>query len=154
MHQNKKQGIFFTAMMCVCMVIGMSSYNMIIRDSFTIKAFATIFLPCFIIAFILEAFIVGNLVQFVLAKLPLNHESRFQMILGTSCLTLLCMVTCMSVFGMLVEGGIPTDIMHTYFATWRTNVVFAFPWQLIIVGPFCRMILGRVQNRQVAAQVD
>jgi hypothetical protein len=60
----------------------------------------------------------------------------------------------MSVFGMLVEGGIPTDIMHTYFATWRTNVVFAFPWQLIIVGPFCRMILGRVQNRQVAAQVD
>lgn len=59
---------------------------------------------------------------------------------------ILGMVTFMSLFGMLMEGGIPADFLGTYLKTWGMNLIAAFLYQLLIVGPFSRLVLGWVQN--------
>ena len=59
MPTNKKEGIIFTVMMCSLMVIGMSIYNLWVHNSLNIIALAIGFIPGFIVAFVLDVFIVG-----------------------------------------------------------------------------------------------
>jgi len=56
------------------------------------------------------------------------------------------MVTCMSLFGLLMEGQ--TLSLSAYFQAWGLNFIVALPYQLLIVGPFSRMILTNYQQRQ------
>ncbi|MCP8858226.1 DUF2798 domain-containing protein [Latilactobacillus fuchuensis] len=145
MPQNKKEGIIFTTLMCFCMVLGMSIYNLLLHGALTWIALVTGLIPGFIVAFILDSFVIGVLAKKIAFKLPLNQDSKLQMILTISCLMILGMVTCMSLFGVLIEGGIPNDLSGAYLHAWRMNIIVALPLQLIIVGPFSRLILGRIQ---------
>lgn len=38
MPTNKKEGIVFTSLMCFLMVLGMSAYNLVLHDSFSLAA--------------------------------------------------------------------------------------------------------------------
>ncbi len=44
------------------------------------------------------------------------------------------MVTCMSLFGLLMEGQMLS--LSAYFQAWGLNFIVALPYQLLIVGPF------------------
>ena len=55
------------------------------------------------------------------------------------------MVTFMSLFGVLIEGGIPDNLWAAYSEAWKMNVIVALPLQLLVVGPISRTILGKIQ---------
>lgn len=146
MPTNKKEGLIFGSLMCFLMVLGMSIYNLTIHNSLSLLAVATGLVPAFVVAFILDNFVVGVVAKKIAFALPIKKESKLQLILTISTLMILGMVTFMSIFGMLMEGGIPADFLGTYLKTWEMNFIAAFPYQLLIVGPFSRLVLGWVQN--------
>ena len=152
MPTNKKEGIIFTTLMCFSMVLGMSIYNLLLHGSFSFVALITGLIPGFIVAFILDVFVIGVLAKKIAFSLPLNKDNKLVMILTISCLMILGMVTCMSLFGVLIEGGMPNDLGGPYRHDWSMNIIDALPHQLIVVGPFSRAILGKIQANAATAE--
>ena len=145
MPTNKKEGIIFTTIMCSMMVLGMSMYNLLLHDNFGLVTLLAGLVPGFVVAFILDVFIVGVIAKKITFQLPINKKSKVQLILTISSLMVLGMVTFMSLFGVLMEGGIPDNLWAAYSDAWRMNVIVALPLQLLIVGPVSRTILGKIQ---------
>lgn len=151
MPKNKKEGIFFTTLMCFLMVLGMSAYNLTIHQDFSVINLLTGFIPGFVVAFILDVFIVGVLAKKIAFRLPfINKTQPLQLILTISTLMIIGMVTFMSLFGLIVEGGISGLSLPAYLTAWKMNVIVALPYQLIIVGPFSRFVLKKQQARGIA----
>lgn len=150
MPTNKKEGIIFTSLMCFCMVFGMSLYNLVIHNQFTWTALLLGLIPGFVVAFILDVFIVGVIAKKLAFKLPINKDSKLQLILTISSLMVLGMVTCMSLFGILMGGSGSEDLLSAYLTAWKMNVIAALPLQLLLVGPFSRKILSIIQVKNPA----
>ena len=146
MPTNKKEGIIFTTIMCFMMVVGMSTYNLVLHDSLGVVQLMAGLVPGFVVAFVLDVFVVGVIAKKIAFQLPINKESKVQLILTISSLMVLGMVTCMSLFGVLIEGGIPDHFWAAYTEAWRLNVIVALPLQLLFVGPVSRTILGKIQT--------
>lgn len=145
MPTNKKEGLFFTTMMCGLMVIGMSIYNLSLHQALTLENFAIGLIPAFIFAFILDVFIVGVVAKKIAFSLPISKEKPILLILTISTLMILGMVTFMSAFGVIMNGQV-AQIGSIYAKTWLLNFVVALPYQLIIVGPLSRFALSQVQQ--------
>jgi biotin transporter BioY len=153
MPTNKKEGIIFTTIMCSMMVLGMSMYNLLLHDKLALIPLAVGLVPGFVVAFILDVFVVGMIAKKIAFRLPINKGSKLQLILTISSLMVLGMVTFMSLFGVLMEGGIPDNLWAAYSEAWRMNVIVALPLQLLIVGPISRTILGKIQaNSQLVSE--
>ncbi|PCS07876.1 membrane protein [Lactococcus piscium] len=150
---NKKEGIIFTVMMCSLMVIGMSAYNLWVHNSLDIIELAIGFIPGFIVAFVLDVFIVGVVAKKLAFKLPINKNSKFQLIITISALMVIGMVTFMSVFGLIMNGNISDITFSDYLQAWKTNIVMALPLQLLIVGPVSRQVLSVIQRQSNLTQV-
>ncbi|MHD0404220.1 DUF2798 domain-containing protein [Enterococcus durans] len=146
MPTNKKEGIIFTTMMCFLMVLGMSVYNLWLHGDLQFSSLLIGLVPGFVVAFILDVFIIGVIAKKIAFKLSVNPESKFQMIVTISCLMVLGMVTCMSLFGIILEQGIPDQLLSSYLNAWKMNVIAALPLQLLIVGPISRSVLSKIQN--------
>ncbi|MDN5410568.1 MAG: DUF2798 domain-containing protein [Lactococcus sp.] len=153
MPTNKKEGIIFTVMMCSLMVIGMSTYNLWVHNSLDIIELAIGFIPGFIVAFVLDVFIVGVVAKKLAFKLPINKNSKFQLIITISALMVIGMVTFMSVFGLIMNGNISDITFSDYLQAWKTNIVMALPLQLLIVGPVSRQVLSVIQRQSNLTQV-
>lgn len=146
MPTNKKEGIIFTTLMCFLMVLGMSVYNLLIHGSLSFINLITGLIPGFVVAFLLDTLVVGVVAKKIAFNLNfINKENKLHLILSISCLMVLGMVTFMSVFGILIEGGIPNDFVNTYLHTWVLNIIMALPLQLLLVGPFSRLVLKKIQ---------
>lgn len=150
MPTNKKEGIIFTTLMCFLMVLGMSIYNLLLHNDLSLAHLLTGLVPGFIVAFILDSFVIGVIAKRIAFKLPINKQSKRQLIVTISCLMIIGMVSFMSMFGILIEGGHPTNMRAIYLHTWAMNFIVALPYQLLIVGPISRFILGKIQ---VSSQV-
>ena len=146
MPTNKKEGIIFTVIMCSLMVIGMSTYNLFLHGNLNLSELLIGFIPGFIVAFILDVFIVGVVAKKIAFKLPINQNSKIQLIIAISTLMIIGMVTFMSMFGLIMNGQMSSLTIATYLGAWGTNFIMALPLQLMIVGPFSRYILGLIQN--------
>ena len=146
MPTNKKEGIIFTVIMCSLMVIGMSTYNLFLHGNLNLSELLIGFIPGFIVAFILDVFIVGVVAKKIAFKLPINQNSKIQLIIAISTLMIIGMVTFRSMFGLIMNGQMSSLTIATYLGAWGTNFIMALPLQLIIVGPFSRYILGLIQN--------
>ncbi|MGG5315326.1 DUF2798 domain-containing protein [Enterococcus sp. AZ072] len=145
MPTNKKEGTIFTTLMCFLMVLGMSAYNLLIHQSFTLAALLTGLVPGFVVAFILDVFVVGVYAKKLAFKLPINREKKWQAIIAISSLMVIGMVTFMSLFGVMMEIGLTNHLFSDYLTAWKMNVIAALPLQLLFVGPFSRMILQKIQ---------
>ena len=143
---NKKEGIIFTTMMCFLMVLGMSIYNLWLHNALHVSNLFVGLISGFIVAFILDVFIIGVIAKKIAFKLPINKQNKMQMILTISCLMVLGMVTCMSLFGIVIEQGIPEQFLSAYLTAWKMNVIMALPLQLLFVGPVSRAVLATIQK--------
>ncbi|TNV69055.1 DUF2798 domain-containing protein [Trichococcus shcherbakoviae] len=153
MPTNKKEGIIFTTIMCSMMVLGMSLYNLQTHDNLALIPLLTGLVPGFVVAFILDVFVVGVVAKKIAFRLPIKKENKLQLILTISSLMVLGMVTFMSLFGVLIEGGIPDDLWAAYSEAWRMNIIVALPLQLLVIGPMSRTILGKIQaNNQLVLE--
>lgn len=151
MPKNKKESMIFTTIMCFLMVFGMSLYNLILHNSFSWTALAIGLVPGFIVAFVLDVYIVGKIAKSVAFKLPINKEKMLHKILAISICMVTGMVLCMSLYGVIFENGISEGFLMTYLQAIGFNYIAALPLQLLIVGPISRKILGSYQLSQAEA---
>lgn len=153
MPTNKKEGIFFTVVMCSMMVLGMTIYNIALAEGFSmglVKSVALGFFPGFIVALLLDVIVVAPVAKKLAFKLPINKESRLQVILAISGCMVCGMVLFMSVFGLVTEGNFSGNILINYLIVARNNVIMALPLQWLIVGPLARKFLSIYQKSQLA----
>lgn len=55
----------------------------------------------------------------------------------------------MSLFGVIMEQGIPDQLFSAYMNAWKMNVIAALPLQLIIeFGPLSRSVLKAIQSNE------
>ena len=71
---NKKEGIIFTTLMCFLMVLGMSIYNQLLYNDLSLVSLLTGLVPGFIVAFIVDSFVVGVAAKKIAFKLPINKQ--------------------------------------------------------------------------------
>ena len=142
MPRNKKEGIIFGVTMCFLMVCGMSAYNLALVGKLSFAKFAVGLIPGFIVAFFFDTVIVGPVAKKIAFKLPIDKNSKLQIILAIS----LLMVTFMSVFGLLMRPELPENIVSAYFIGWGMNFITALPLQLLIVGSISRLKLQMLQR--------
>lgn len=152
MPTNKKEGIFFTIVMCSMMVLGMTIYNIALAEGISIdlvKSVAFGFFPGFVVALIIDIIIVSPVAKKLAFKLPINKEKPWQIILAVSGCMVCGMVLFMSIFGLVTEGNFSGNIFLNYLVVARNNIIMALPLQWLVVGPLARKFLGIYQNHQL-----
>ncbi|AYW49800.1 DUF2798 domain-containing protein [Tetragenococcus halophilus] len=147
MPTNKRESLFFTSVMCFLMVLGMSAYNLLLHHSFSLLELVKGFVPGFVLAFILDEFVVGNIAKKIVFTVSTGFEKTFRLILRITLLMVLGMVTCMSLFGLFLETGWHGVNLPDYLYAWRMNLMAALPLQLFLVGPFSRYLLKNIQAK-------
>lgn len=76
MPQNKKEGIFFTTIVCFSMVISMSAYNLLLHGQFSLSNLFGGLVPGFIVAFIFDVLIVSSPAKKIAFAIPINKEKK------------------------------------------------------------------------------
>ncbi|WP_349585274.1 DUF2798 domain-containing protein [Leuconostoc citreum] len=152
MPQNKKEKIIFTIIMASLMVLGMTIYNLLLTDGGNGNIFHEIVIGYpmgLLVALLFDLLLVGPVVETVVFKLIIpRYKIEKVIIIGIvmSLLMVVGMVSCMSVFGVIVNGY---NISH-YPVTWLFNLIMAVPLQIIIVGPIARTALSYLQQGESA----
>ncbi|MGX7244101.1 DUF2798 domain-containing protein [Enterococcus quebecensis] len=146
MSQNKKEGLFFTTIVCFSMVLFMSAYNLLLHGQFSLNNLLGGLVPGFIVAFLLDILVVATTAKKIAFALPLNKEKRIHMILAVSSCMVLGMVAFMSMYGVLVQFGFTENFLKYYMDGFIKNLIMALPLQLLLVGPICRLILSKARQ--------
>lgn len=143
MGKNKTEKFIFTLMMCACMVLGMTIYNMILIEGFSSEIFSNLlydYWPGFIVALILDLFIVGKIAKYIAGKFIKDNDPVIKRILIISFCMVCGMVLCMSFYGAFINVGFSPILPYAYInAVWK-NFIVALPLNLLIVSPFVRSI--------------
>lgn len=154
MPRNLKEELVFTAIMAGLMVLVMVGYNVVLAEGFTSNlVLHTLeeYPGGLIVAVILDLLVVGKLAKGFAFKYIINDYMKKNVLLiglTISVLMVLGMVTCMSLFGIIMAGNVSWG---AYGHAWLFNVIMALPLQLLIVGPIARTILGKMQASADAA---
>lgn len=153
MPRNWKEEVVFTAIMAGLMVFVMTAYNVTMAQGFSnvlILAILSGYPLGLLVAIILDMLVVGPIAKGLAFKYIINDYMRKRVVLigiTISVLMVLGMVTCMSLFGIAVEGELSgAHVLATYGHTWIFNLIVALPLQLLIVGPIARAVLGKMQQ--------
>lgn len=147
MPQNKKEGIFFTTIVCFSMVISMSAYNLLLHGQFSLSNLLIGLVPGFIVAFIFDILIVSSPAKKLAFALPINKEKKIHMIIAVSSCMVLGMVFFMSMYGVFMQFGFTDNFLNYYVEAFTKNLILALPLQLLFVGPICRMILSMSRQK-------
>ncbi|EOI05143.1 hypothetical protein UAY_00618 [Enterococcus moraviensis ATCC BAA-383] len=142
MPQNKKEGLFFTTIVCFSMVISMSAYNLLLHGQFSLGNLFGGLVPGFIVAFFFDVLVVSIPAKKIAFALPVNKEKKLHMIIAVSSCMVLGMVFFMSMYGVFMQFGFTENFMSYYIGAFSKNLIMALPLQLLVVGPICRMILS------------
>jgi len=161
MPRNWKEEVVFTAIMAGLMVFVMTAYNVTMAQGFSnglVLAILGGYPLGLLVAIILDLLVVGPIAKGLAFKYIINDYMRKRTVLigiTISVLMVLGMVTCMSLFGIAVEGELSgTHVLATYGHTWLFNLIVALPLQLLIVGPIARAVLGKMQAATAKREAD
>jgi hypothetical protein len=157
---TKKEGIYFGLMMCFGMVIVMTVYNLFINDLFsviTLKTGIIQFLVTFLVALLFESLIVGPIAKKIVFMLPFDKSKMPLVIIAMSTCMVLGMVFFMSLYSLVttyLNQGLTTESYVTsYFLIFIKNFVFAFPLQLLVMGPLVRFLFVKFVRGNKALSV-
>ncbi|MGM0875892.1 MAG: hypothetical protein ACQEWV_14135 [Bacillota bacterium] len=155
MPTTKKESFYFGLMMCFGMVVVMTFYNLFINGLIGIVPFKGILIQLmlgFIIAFLLELFIVGPAAQKIAFSLPYDKSKKLFEILSISFFMVVGMVLFMSLYGLVTayffNSLTEESLLKSYYSIAFKNLIFAFPLQLIIMGPFVRYLFTKFVKGQ------
>lgn len=161
MPRNWKEEVVFTAIMAGLMVLVMVGYNVALAQGFT-KGFILDVLAEYpgglFVAVLLDLLIVGPLAKKLAFKYIINDYMKKNVVLigiTISVMMVLGMVSCMSLFGIIMAHNMGGNVLATYGHTWLFNLIMALPLQLLIVGPIARTVLSKTQaaaDKMSAAQ--
>lgn len=149
MGQTKFQRFIFTLMMCFGMVLGMTIYNMILNDGFSREFFNNLlndFWLGFLVALILDIFIVGKIAKSIALKIvkPNENTKPIKVILSISCCMVVGMVLFMSIYGSIVAVGFNSTALKIYPLCIARNFIMALPLNLLIVSPLVRISFNKI----------
>lgn len=151
MPKNKKESWLFTGCMCGLMVLGMSIYNIALHGELSVIAVISGFPFAFLVALLLDLFVVGKPAKKIALSLLTNKEKGWQVGISISICMILGMVSFMSMFGIVMEMGWQYLNWGTYLHTWIFNFIMALPLQLIIVRPLSVSVLNLSRRNALKA---
>lgn len=154
MPTNKRESLIFTIIMCFCMVIWMSIYNVARMHGWQfnldVVAEAWVGFPfAYIVAIILDVAVASRFAKWFAFRFLVKpgKSSRLAITLAISTMMVFPMVLFMSLYGAL-EATVHTGDIAAVPMMWIANIPFSFiaalPWNLLIAGPFSRFLFRRV----------
>lgn len=157
MPTNKRESLIFTFIMCFCMVLWMSIYNVALQyGEFNGKIIAEAWLGfplAYIFAMCCDWFIASPMAKgfaFTHLVTPGKSSPRAMALAVGSCIVV-PMVIIMSLYGACeglthMPGGILANL-YSVPAIWMINIphnfVMALPWNLLVAGPISRFVFRR-----------
>jgi len=144
---TKRESLYFGMMMCFGMVLVMTVYNLSINGLIGVIPIGEMVVEGivgFIIALLLDLFIVGPVAKKIAFKLPFDTSKKVFVILAISFCMVVGMVLFMSLYGLgtaYLSNGISSgSLITSYLSIVMKNFIFAFPLQLLIMGPIVRFL--------------
>ena len=154
MPTNKKEGIIFGICMCLIMVFFMGLLNISIHlggfNLNSIKTCLIAFPVTFIIAYVLETFIVGRINGMLLAYFVSKKDSKNAYILFNCFFIVTMMSLLMTIVGGLLGGDTLQTVLGEFFIRWPRNFCEAFFLNILVAGPVSRTILKAIQKNSVS----
>ncbi|KIL07906.1 hypothetical protein SR42_02315 [Clostridium botulinum] len=149
MGQTKLQKFIFTLMICFGMVLGMTIYNMLLNEGFHSQFFNNLlkdFWLGFIVALLLDVFIVGKIAKPIALKIvkPNNETKPIKIILTISLCMVIGMVLFMSMYGAITAVGFNSGALKIYPLCIIRNFIMALPLNMLIVSPVVRLSFNKV----------
>lgn len=142
-------------MMCLGMVIVMTSYNLLLNGAggpIQIKEIALELLIGFMIALLIEICIVGPCAKKIVFAIPFNKSKKVNIIVAMATAMVIGMVFFMSFYGMAMmylHGGLQREsFVLSYFSIFIKNFIMAYPLQLIIMGPLVRFLFVKFVRKK------
>ena len=155
---TKKESIQFSLIMCFGMVLVMTVYNLFLNGAIwemTLIAGILEFLIGFIIALILDLFIVGPNAKKIAFKLITNKTNKLFTVLTISTCMVIGMAFFMSIYGVVIanlaNGFNARSIISDYLSVFGINFIMALPLQILIMGPLVRYIF--IKYIRINAQI-
>lgn len=152
MPKNKRESIIYSVMMCFCMVLWMSIYNVSCAQgglSFDSVQQGWMGMPiAYIVALCLDLLLVSKLAKGIAFRFFLKPESseRKKVLVISSCIVV-PMVIFMSLFGaveMACHTGQWAMIPWMCLCNIPKNFIMALPFQLLLAGPLVRLVFRRL----------
>ncbi|MNP11042.1 hypothetical protein D3C76_1032130 [compost metagenome] len=143
MGRNKTETFIFTLIMCALMVLGMSIYNVILLEGLSgtlVRNVLIGYMPAFIIALILDVFIVGKIAKGIAHRIVKDTDPMLKKIMFISFFMVTGMVLLMSFYGAVMHVGFTADLPMAYLSSVGMNFICALPLQILLVGPLTRLI--------------
>ena len=152
MPKNKRESIIYSVMMCFCMVLWMSIYNVSCAQgglSFDSVQQGWMGMPiAYIVALCLDLLLVSKLAKGIAFRFFLKPESseRKKVLVISSCIVV-PMVIFMSLFGaveMACHTGQWAMIPWVWLCNIPKNFIMALPFELLLAGPLVRLVFRRL----------
>lgn len=154
MPTNKRESLIFTIIMCFCMVLWMSVYNVARTHGwdFSLNTLAEAwvgFPPAYIVAMLLDVLIASRFAKWFAFRFLVTpgKSSKLAITLSISIMMVFPMVFFMSLYGSIeafAHIGDASLILPMWASNIPWNFIAALPWNLLIAGPFSRWLFRRV----------
>lgn len=153
MPQNKRESLIFTIIMCFCMVLWMSVYN-VARASGWQLSLETLteawvgFPPAYVVAMLLDVLVASRFAKWFAFRFLVTpgKSSKRAITLAISTMMVFPMVLFMSLYGAF-EAFTHTGDLAAVPLMWLQNIpwnfIAALPWNLLVAGPFSRWLFRR-----------
>ncbi|MCS5501292.1 DUF2798 domain-containing protein [Lysinibacillus sp. A4] len=150
MPTTRKESLYFGLIMCFGMVLFMTLYNFYLNDTFGQISFLggiTDFLIGFIVAIILDLYLVGPIAKKIAFKLTANTSNVLLKILTISTCMVIGMAFFMSIYGLITSyfhnGLYSNSVIKEFLSVFCRNFIVALPLQIIIMGPIVRFLFSK-----------
>lgn len=132
------------------MVLFMTLYNFYLNDIFGQISFLggiTDFLIGFIVAIILDLYLVGPIAKKIAFKLTSNTSNVLFKILTISTCMVIGMAFFMSIYGLITSyfhnGLYSNSVIKEFLSVFCRNFIVALPLQIIVMGPIVRFLFNK-----------
>lgn len=140
MPRTKREGIFYSAVMAFTMSLFMNLFNTFLHAGVSMESLGRVLLLqliIFAIVMLVEGLVVSNLVHKAMKLFLQVKDSPKARALAQT----VCMVTAMSVIGLILAGAPLVELPLRFASVWPVNFCAAFWWQILVAGPIARMSL-------------
>lgn len=150
MPTTRKESLYFGLIMCFGMVLFMTLYNFYLNDTFghiTLLGGITDFTIGFIVAIILDLYLVGPIAKKIAFRLTANTTKVIFKVLTISTCMVIGMAFFMSIYGLVTSyfhnNFYSNSIIKEFFSVFSKNFIVALPLQIIVMGPIVRFIFTK-----------
>lgn len=155
MPKTKFQNFIFTLMTVILMAYFMIVYNIAINSSeglvngtflIALKKFPVEFIIVFILAYFVASPIAKKLAFRIVNP---KEDNKMFIILSIQTFTVCVMVSLMSIYALLTQNLINSNIICNWIVLVCKNFIMAFPLQILIVGPAVRNLFRLIFKKQL-----